>query len=92
MFYFYVKNGPTVIQTDGIELADVAAARAEGVAMIADLLRDGEAGDLGDSPLLMWITDEANGPPLFSITVTAQVNSSPFADKAQYSRKRLPVS
>jgi len=72
MFYFHVQNGTTHVDTDGIELADLAAARAEAVAMIADILRDGEAGDLSDRTLLVWITDKANGPPLFSLTVTAQ--------------------
>jgi hypothetical protein len=72
VFYFHVQNGSTHIGTDGVELADAAAARAEAVAMIADILRDGEAGDLSHRPLLVWITDEASGLAPFSPTVTAR--------------------
>jgi hypothetical protein len=56
----------------------MTAARAEVVSMIADILRDGGAGDLGHRPLLVWITDEASGPPPFSLTVTARSQSWSF--------------
>ncbi len=62
MFYFHIQNGSVTMDTDGIDLPDIEAARAEAVAIIADVLRDGEAGDLwNDHPLRLWVTDEPNG-------------------------------
>ncbi len=62
MFYFHIENGSAILDTDGIDLPDVEAARAEAVAVIADVLRDGEARDLwSNHPLQLWVTDEPDG-------------------------------
>ncbi len=72
MFYFHVQNGTAVLDLDGVELADMAAARGEAEALIAGMLRDGKAGDLTKHPLRVWITKEPSGPALFALNVTAQ--------------------
>ena len=74
MFYFHVRNGETVVDNDGIELADIDAARIEAVSFLGDLLRDGEIGDLwSNHPLRLWVTDKTDGETLFALNITAQI-------------------
>ena len=73
--FFHIENGSVIMDSDGIDLPDVESARAEAVALIADVLRDGEASDLwNDHPLRVWVTDEPNGAgkTLLTLHVTGQ--------------------
>ena len=38
-FYFHIRNGRPFDDVDGLELADVGAARAEAVALARDIMR-----------------------------------------------------
>jgi hypothetical protein len=55
-FYFHTQDGHAVPDSGGVELVDIASARAQAVAMTGEMLRD-----LGDR---FW------GSESFSLTVT----------------------
>ena len=74
MFYFHVSDGATNLDRDGTDLPDLAAAQAEAVATIADILHDGNVNFLwAGKPLRVWVTDQPNesGKVLFTLNVTA---------------------
>jgi hypothetical protein len=74
MFYFHFEDGAAILDRDGVDLDGTAAAHAEAVATLADILRDGEVNALWDGkPLRLWVTDQPNGlgQTLFAIHITA---------------------
>ena len=74
MFYFHFENGTTHMDHAGVDLVDMTAARAEAVATVAGILRDGDVGHLWrGKPWLLRATDEPNGAgkTLLSIHITA---------------------
>jgi hypothetical protein len=74
VFHFHWSGSATNLDRGGIDLSDLAAARAEAVATIADILRDGNVDFLWTGkPLRVWVTDQPNGSGkvLFALNVTA---------------------
>ncbi len=79
LHYFHFENGTTALDSDGINLLDLKAARIEAVETMAEIFRDGDVGVLWDGkPLRLWVTDQPNGlgQTLFTLHVTAQGSPS----------------
>jgi len=73
-FYFHVEDDDRVIDDEGVELADIEAARREAITAAADMLRDGSGKVIwGGKPWRMWVTQEPNGTgkPLFTLRFSA---------------------
>jgi hypothetical protein len=76
MVYFHLDNGDTVLDGDGFGFRDMAAARAEALATVADILRDGDLSPLWEgTPLRLWVTDRPGGlgKTLFTLHLAATV-------------------
>jgi hypothetical protein len=74
MFYFHFENGSASFDSDGLELPDMPAVRAEAVATVADILRDSKLDSLWRGmPLRLWVTDKPNGQGkvLFVLNINA---------------------
>jgi hypothetical protein len=74
MFYFHYEDGTTIMDDRGLDLLDMKAARAEAVATVAGILRDGNVGHLwSGKPWRLWVTDQPNGAgkTLFALHITA---------------------
>ena len=58
-YFFHVKDGRTFIDTEGVELSNLAAARALAVTASGEALRNGAGPAVWDgTPWEMWVTDE----------------------------------
>ncbi len=74
MFYFNLDNGKIDLDQLGIDLPDMAAARAEAVSTLADRLRDSNVTTLlGGKPWRLWVTSQPGGKgiTLFDLQITA---------------------
>jgi hypothetical protein len=69
-FHFNVEDGLSTLDTDGVELPSIHAARIEAIRLTGEILRDNPQ-EFWDRPAWqMFVTDEA-GLTLFSVQVLA---------------------
>jgi hypothetical protein len=74
MFYFNLDNGAINLDQVGIDLPDLAAARAEAVSTLADRLCDSNVSSLlRGKPWRLWVTNQPGGKgiTLFDVQITA---------------------
>ena len=74
VLYFHFDDSFAVLDSCGVDLPDTAAVRAEAIATIADILRDGDVRALWDGrPFRLWVTDQpaGKGATLFALHVRA---------------------
>jgi hypothetical protein len=74
LFYFHLADDTVTLDRNGLDLPDIASARAVAAERIAEILREGDVGTLWDGkPLRLWVIDEPKsaGRKLFSLNVTA---------------------
>ena len=61
-FYFNSENDHTELDPDGVELADVAQARKEALALLGRMLQDADGDGLWrGKDWKLWVTDAPNG-------------------------------
>jgi hypothetical protein len=73
--YFHFQNGHTSLDHDGVNLPDLAAARAEAVETIATILHEDSVDTLWNGqPLRLWVTEGpgGTGKTLFALRVTSE--------------------
>jgi hypothetical protein len=76
-YFFHIDGARHYLDTDGVELADLAAARMEALRIIRELMMDSMADDLwSGGEWVMTVADEA-AQNLFSIRLsTLQKNDA----------------
>jgi len=61
-YYFNIEDSTCLLDEEGQELADLAAAQQEAIRASCDLLKGGPKGDFWNGSVWrMWVTDEPNG-------------------------------
>jgi hypothetical protein len=61
-YYFHLQDGHTLLDSDGLELIDLAAAQKEAVRASADVLKGGPGATLWEgTPWRLWVTDKPDG-------------------------------
>ena len=73
-YYFNFKNGASSLDADGLEFADMEAAKDEAVKASADLLKGVRADSLwSGEPWVLWVSDQPNGSGniLFTLKISA---------------------
>jgi len=74
-YFFHVDNGKTELDETGTQLASLAEARDEAVAMVAGILHNGEGvGIWAGAPLKVWVTDEPLGVGRTFFTLSVSVS------------------
>jgi len=78
-YFFHIDEGRHHTDTDGVELADLEAARKEALRIIGELMVDNAMGDIwSGGEWVMTVADET-GRELFSIRLsTSQRNCAGF--------------
>ena len=76
-YYFHLRNGPTTLDADGLELSDLAEVRNEAAQASLDLLKGSPRPDFWTGePWMLWVTDEPSGAgnTVLAITLTAMMH------------------
>jgi hypothetical protein len=73
-YFFHTENGRRLRDSEGTELADLAAARREAIAFLGDSIRTRGSPLIEDGCFRIIVTDESEAP-LF--TVTAAIENAP---------------
>ena len=68
-FFFHTEDGSAVLDRDGVDLPDVAAARHEAVRAVGEMLKERSAEFWADGMLRMRVAD-ARGLTLFLVEVS----------------------
>lgn len=84
-YFFNTQNGSYHADTDGMECADVAAARGAATRYVGDILKENPDILWDDNELSVTVTNEA-GLILYTVTV---LHSRPFQT---FAKGRLPLS
>ena len=79
-FFFHTKDGKTVPDETGVELADVQEARLQAARLIGELMREDAAEFWRSEALSLSVTDDA-GLTLFTIMVSGV--TSPAANSVR---------
>lgn len=58
-YYFHTHGAEPMIDCDGVELADITAARYMAIRTAGEMMRDGEDVFWDTKPWLVTVTDEA---------------------------------
>jgi hypothetical protein len=75
-YFFNVKDGHTILDDEGVELANLAEARSMAIVNSGEMLRDGAAAALWNGePWCMWVTDapSGGGTTLFTLRFSAAI-------------------
>jgi hypothetical protein len=75
-YFFNVKDGETVIDDEGVELADLSAARREAVETAGRMFADSHDHPWDGTSWCMWVTDQG-GTTLFTLEFTAKDGGGP---------------
>lgn len=70
-YFFNFQDGHEVLDHDGVELRDVAEARAQAVVVSGEALKDHGAQFWTGEEWRMWVTDEA-GATVCALRFTAE--------------------
>ncbi len=70
-YFFNVKDGQTMLDTDGVELADMDAVRKQAVIATGTMLSDHGAEFWKDRDWRMWVEGEA-GSTVCALRVTGE--------------------
>jgi hypothetical protein len=83
-YFFNFKDGKTILDDEGTELADIKAVKKEAVQSSAELLKghDSEQFWTGE-PWILWVTDQPNGEGNTVLTLT-------FSSRIAGKRDRAP--
>jgi len=76
--YFHFQNGGTTLDSEGVDLPDMATTRTEAARTIAEMLREDEIDTLWHGhPLRLWVTEGPNGAgkTVLALRVVTDVNS-----------------
>jgi hypothetical protein len=65
-FYFDTENGELVVDSEGVDLRDVAAAQNEAALLMGDLIRERD-GDLWTTGRLRLVVKDEDHKPFFAI-------------------------
>ena len=61
-YYFHIHDGREILDDDGLELPDLAAAREMAILNSGEILKNGAGpGMWAGEPWRMWVTDEPGG-------------------------------
>jgi hypothetical protein len=72
-YFFHVQDGATILDDEGTELPDLAAAKDEAISTSGQMLKDGGIISLWNgTPWKMWVTNEAQ-KTLFTVNFSATV-------------------
>ena len=70
-YYFNIKDGETMFDAEGMEIADIADVRQEAVQSSADMLRGLHGAHFWTGePWMLWVTDQPNGGGNTVLTLT----------------------
>jgi hypothetical protein len=63
LYYFHLKDGATVLDSEGCDLPDLAAVRRAAIATTTEVLGGIKAGPAfwSGEPWKLWVTDRPNG-------------------------------
>jgi hypothetical protein len=63
LYYFHLKDGATILDSDGSDLPDLAAVRRAAIATTTDVLGGIKAGPAfwSGEPWKLWVTDGPDG-------------------------------
>src|SRR3954464_12444336 len=63
LYYFHLKDGVTILDSEGCDLPDLAAVRCAAIATTTEVLGGIKAGPAfwSGEPWKLWVTDEPNG-------------------------------
>src|SRR3954465_12240624 len=63
LYYFHLKDGATVLDSEGCDLPDLAAVRRAAIATTTEVLGGIKAGAAfwSGEPWKLWVTDRPNG-------------------------------
>jgi hypothetical protein len=63
LYYFHLKDGATLLDSEGCDLPDLAAVRRAAIATTTDVLGGIKAGPAfwSGEPWKLWVTDGPNG-------------------------------
>jgi hypothetical protein len=61
-YFFHLKDGHTSLDGEGVDLADLNAARQEALRFSGEVLREGPGDSLWTGePWRLWVTDQPDG-------------------------------
>jgi hypothetical protein len=61
-YYYHLHDGRQILDDEGAELPNLAAARNMAIVHSGEILKDGAASSFwSGEPWRMWVTDEPNG-------------------------------
>lgn len=79
-YFFHIHGSRDYVDTDGVELADLEAARTEALRIIRELMIDNAMDDLwSGGECVMTVTDDA-ARNLFSIRLSTAQRTGPGCD------------
>jgi hypothetical protein len=63
LYYFHLKDGATILDSEGSDLPDLAAVRRAAIATTTDVLGGMKGGPVfwSGEPWKLWVTDGPNG-------------------------------
>ena len=73
-YYYNIRDGRTILDNEGVELPDLAAAREMAILNSGEILKNGAGPAMwAGEPWRMWVTDAPNGggKTLFTLTFSA---------------------
>jgi len=79
-YFFHIQGSRDYVDTDGVDLTDLEAARMEALRIIRELMIDNTMDDLwSGGECVMTVTDDA-ARSLFSIRLSTARRTSPGCD------------
>jgi hypothetical protein len=80
-FYFHLSDGQTILDDDGVELADVAEVRDNALSAVSGLIGDLKSGSdfWAGEPWELWVTDQPDGlgKTFLTLSLSASLVSAP---------------
>ena len=73
-YYYNIHDGRTILDDDGVDLPDLAAARDMAILNSGEILKNGAGPAMwAGEPWRLWVTDAPNGggKTLFTLTFSA---------------------
>lgn len=78
-YYFNVKDGVTLLDDEGHEVDDLAAARREALVSAGEMLANSDGHFWTGEPWCMWVTDQPNGDGKTLFTLQFSASDGPAA-------------
>jgi hypothetical protein len=78
-YFFHMRDGETILDREGIELANLDAVREEALRACGEMLRDIPEAIHNGEPFRLWVTDKpcGRGHTLFAVTVATKSGRLP---------------